>query len=125
MGFGKAGWYSYDLLDNLGRKSASEIVPRGKWSKANRSRWADRYCGDRSSREAFVHTVNATCSTSRHSSCEPTARNPPRQPGAGTAPLSGGRIVERFGLGPGDGIMVRKQLLELQKRTARRPVPVP
>ena len=31
----------------------------------------------------------------------------------------GGRLVERFGLGPGDGIMVRKQLLELQKRTAR------
>ena len=25
----------------------------------------------------------------------------------------GGRVVERFGLGPGDGIMVRKQLLEL------------
>ena len=30
MGFGKAGWYSYDWLDNLGRKSATEIVPRGK-----------------------------------------------------------------------------------------------
>ena len=27
MGFGKAGWYSYDWLDNLGRKSATEIVP--------------------------------------------------------------------------------------------------
>ena len=28
--------------------------------------------------------------------------------------LSGGRVVERFGLGPGDEIMVRKQLLELR-----------
>lgn len=27
MGFGRAGWYSYDWLDNLGRKSASEVHP--------------------------------------------------------------------------------------------------
>ena len=28
IGFGKAGWYSYDILDNLGRHSAEEIIPR-------------------------------------------------------------------------------------------------
>jgi proline iminopeptidase len=27
MGFGRAGWYSHDLLDNAGRPSAEEIVP--------------------------------------------------------------------------------------------------
>jgi hypothetical protein len=27
LGFGKAGWYSYDLLDNLGRPSARTILP--------------------------------------------------------------------------------------------------
>jgi hypothetical protein len=27
IGFGKAGWYSYDLLDNLGRPSATRIIP--------------------------------------------------------------------------------------------------
>ena len=27
MGFGRAGWYSYDLLDNLGRRSADEVNP--------------------------------------------------------------------------------------------------
>ena len=27
MGFGRAGWYSYDLLDNLGRHSADTIIP--------------------------------------------------------------------------------------------------
>lgn len=27
MGFGRAGWYSYDLIDNLGRKSATTINP--------------------------------------------------------------------------------------------------
>lgn len=27
IGFGRAGWYSYDVLDNLGRRSAEQILP--------------------------------------------------------------------------------------------------
>jgi hypothetical protein len=27
LGFGRAGWYSYDLLDNFGRPSATRIIP--------------------------------------------------------------------------------------------------
>jgi hypothetical protein len=27
IGFGRAGWYSYDLLDNLGRHSSDDVVP--------------------------------------------------------------------------------------------------
>ena len=27
MGFGRAGWYSWDLVDNLGRRSAEELHP--------------------------------------------------------------------------------------------------
>lgn len=27
IGFGRAGWYSYDILDNLGRPSAERLVP--------------------------------------------------------------------------------------------------
>jgi hypothetical protein len=27
MGFGRAGWYSYDWIDNLGRPSSSRIIP--------------------------------------------------------------------------------------------------
>jgi hypothetical protein len=27
IGYGRAGWYSYDLLDNLGRPSAERIIP--------------------------------------------------------------------------------------------------
>jgi hypothetical protein len=27
IGFGKAGWYSYDLLDNFGQPSATRIIP--------------------------------------------------------------------------------------------------
>ncbi|MCI1747618.1 MAG: SRPBCC family protein [Acidipropionibacterium sp.] len=28
LGLGKAGWYSYDLLDNLGRPSATDVLPQ-------------------------------------------------------------------------------------------------
>ncbi|KUH70126.1 hypothetical protein AU184_14045 [Mycolicibacterium novocastrense] len=28
LGFGKAGWYSYELLDNLGRPSARSVLPQ-------------------------------------------------------------------------------------------------
>ena len=28
MGLGRAGWYSYDVLDNLARPSATEILPQ-------------------------------------------------------------------------------------------------
>jgi hypothetical protein len=27
IGFGRAGWYSYDIFDNLGRHSAERIMP--------------------------------------------------------------------------------------------------
>jgi hypothetical protein len=27
LGYGRAGWYSYDILDNLGRHSAEQILP--------------------------------------------------------------------------------------------------
>lgn len=27
IGYGRAGWYSYDILDNLGRRSAKQILP--------------------------------------------------------------------------------------------------
>jgi hypothetical protein len=33
MGFGRAGWYSYDRLDNLGRRSAETIEP--KWQEVH------------------------------------------------------------------------------------------
>ncbi|MCG2797259.1 MAG: hypothetical protein L6367_01840 [Cellulomonas sp.] len=36
VGVGRAGWYSYDLLDNLGRPSATQILPQ----------WQDLAVGD-------------------------------------------------------------------------------
>lgn len=34
MGFGRAGWYSYDLIDNLGRRSARRIHPEWQVTRA-------------------------------------------------------------------------------------------
>ena len=115
MGFGKAGWYSYDLLDNLGRKSAAEIVPawqvvEGESVPVVRSHSPRRSLAPE---KRSCWPFNATCSTSRlHSSCEPTAREPASSAGCGHGPLR--RPSSSAWLGPGDGIMVRKQLLELQ-----------
>jgi hypothetical protein len=35
LGYGKAGWYSYDWLDNDGQRSAEQIRPQCRW----RARW--------------------------------------------------------------------------------------
>ena len=123
MGFGKAGWYSYDWLDNLGRKSATEIVPAWQVIEGEPIPGGPVAFTAAIARpgEAFVLAIQRNL-------LDFTLAFDLRPDGEGTRLVSrvrarlrfpGGRIIERFGLGPGDGIMVRKQLLELQKRTAR------
>ena len=123
MGFGKAGWYSYDWLDNLGRKSAAEIVPAWQVIEGEPVPGGPIAFTAAIARpgEAFVLAIQRNL-------LDFTLAFDLRPDGEGTRLVSrvrarlrfpGGRAVERFGLGPGDGIMVRKQLLELQKRTAR------
>jgi hypothetical protein len=123
MGFGKAGWYSYDWLDNLGRKSATEIVPAWQVIEGEPVPGGPIAFTAAIARpgEAFVLAIQRNL-------LDFTLAFDLRPDGDGTRLVSrvrarlrfpGGRVVERFGLGPGDGIMVRKQLLELQKRTAR------
>lgn len=123
MGFGRAGWYSYDWLDNLGRRSATSIHPE----------WQDVVTGSSvpGGPASFIAAVV----------------DPPRafvlqfgRPGApmcftlayelrahpmGTRlvtrmrtriDLPGGTLVERGLLGPGDGFMVRRQLRNLAER---------
>ncbi|MEM9203763.1 MAG: hypothetical protein AAGC53_19140 [Actinomycetota bacterium] len=123
MGFGKAGWYSYDLLDNLGRRSATEIRPH--WQVAE---------GEPVPGGAIAFTAviarpgEAFVLALQRRRIDFTLAFDLRPVDSGTRLVTrvrsrlrfpGGRLIERLGLGPGDGVMVRKQLLELQKRTAR------
>lgn len=122
MGFGKAGWYSYDWLDNLGRASATEVMPAWQVIEGDPVPGGPVAFTAAVARpgEAFVLGFQRT-------RIDFTLAFDLRPAGDGTRLVTrvrsrlrfpGGRLVERFGLGPGDGIMVRKQLLELQKRTA-------
>ena len=126
MGFRRAGWYSYDWLDNLGRRSATSINPD----------WQDVETGSRvpagpmSFEAAIVEPPHAfvlrvgTGDTSKRR-VQFTLAYELRTIPDGTRLVSrvrirvnvpGGRLLERFVLGPGDGMMVRKQLQNLRKR---------
>lgn len=121
MGFGRAGWYSYDWIDNLGKPSATTIVPE----------WQNVAVGDPIPAGPFAFT--ATVVEPDHAFCiTQTSRFNVfslafelRQQGNGTRLVS--RARARFDiplgspfvsavLGPGDGIMVRKQLLGIRTR---------
>jgi hypothetical protein len=126
MGFGRAGWYSYDWLDNLGRKSASRV----------HEEWQDVNTGD--SVPAGPTTFQAAIVQSpQHFVLEVktgkkmipwlhfTLAYELRAVHEGTRLVTrmrshinfpGGSLIERFILGPGDGIMLRRQLLTLKSR---------
>lgn len=124
MGFGRAGWYSYDWLDNLGRKSARRIHPE----------WQDISTG--SLVPAGPLSFIATNVEEPHSFVLKTSTKglgkrlcfslayELRPDAHGTRLVTrmrahvnfpGGWLVEKFFLAPGDGVMVRKQLLTLQR----------
>lgn len=121
MGFGRAGWYSYDLLDNLGRRSATRIHPE----------WQDVHTGDPvpggpiDFRAAIVEPPDAyvLALVNRRIGFTLAYRLDPNRRGTrlvtrvrARIDAPGGRLLERAFLGPGDGIMVRKQLLTLAER---------
>jgi len=126
MGFKRAGWYSYDLIDNLGRRSARSIEPR--WQNVN--------TGDRvpagpldfeaalvDPPRAFVLCLGSPGGGARRVQFSLAYELRPETGGTrlvtrvrARVNLPVGRLVERFALGPGDGIMLRKQLLSLADR---------
>lgn len=125
MGFGRAGWYSYDWIDNLGRRSARAIDPT----------WQDVHTGSTvpggpirfeaavvDAPRAFVMRY-APASGRISFTLAYDLRDHPSGTRLVTRMRSlcafpGGALIDRYVLGPGDGIMVRKQLLTLQQRVA-------
>jgi hypothetical protein len=130
MGFGRAGWYSYDWLDNLGRKSASTIhdewqsveagdkIPSGPISFTAAIVDAPRH---------FVLEIQSLGKKSPklHFTLAYELRDNPqgtrlvtRMRSRINLPL--GSLFEKLILGPGDGIMLRRQLLNIKKNVTLR-----
>lgn len=123
MGFGKAGWYSYDWLDNLGRRSATEIRPDWQVQEGD-----DIPGGPIRFHAAIARPGDAFVMTIERPRLGFALSYELRPEGGGTRLVTrlrarirvpGGRLVERLVLGPGDGVMVRRQLLGLRQRTER------
>ena len=129
MGFGRAGWYSWDLLDNLGRRSARKVHP--EWQALSSG---DLVPGGPVDFEAVVVEpprrlilrLGSTPEKSRRV-CFTLAYDLRDDP-VGTrlvtrvrarVDVPGGRLIERTVLGPGDGIMLRRQLVNLSRRAVR------
>lgn len=124
MGFGRAGWYSYDWIDNLGRKSARRIhhewqsvesgdrVPAGPMSfiaeGVNPPHTFVLSITPRGVRKKLIFTLAYELRPHPDGTRLVTRMR-------ARVDLPGGRLVERLFLSPGDGIMVRKQLLTLQR----------
>lgn len=125
MGFGRAGWYSYDWLDNLGRKSASTI----------HDEWQSVKSGDKVPSGPIAFTASIVDSP-RHFVLEIRTKGKKsprlhftlayelRDHPQGTRlvtrmrshiNLPFGSLCEKLVLGPGDGVMLRRQLLNIQK----------
>jgi hypothetical protein len=128
MGFGRAGWYSYDWIDNLGRKSATKIDQR----------WQSLSVGDilpggpahfdavivdppRALVMRLAHTGRASKKVDFVLAYElrdhPTGTRLVTRMKA-RIDVPGGRLMEKVLLAPGDGIMLRKQLLNVAQRAA-------
>ena len=128
MGFRRAGWYSYDIIDNLGRNSATRV----------HDEWQDIVSGSQvpaglmSFTAAIVEPPRSFVLQvgSAHRPVERlcfTLAYELRDDPVGTRLVTrmrsrvhapGGRAIEQLFLGPGDGIMLRKQLLNLAKRAS-------
>ena len=126
MGFGRAGWYSYDWIDNLGRKSATSIEPRFQTLEAGGilpggpadfeavivdpphalvMRLAQKGRGSKKVKFVLAYELRP-CAEGTRLVTRMRAR----------IDLPGGPIIEKLLLAPGDGIMLRRQLLNVAQR---------
>lgn len=121
MGFRRAGWYSYDWIDNFGRPSARSIHPE----------WQALVAGDPIPAGPLTFTASvvdpdtAFCMllTNRWVMFSLAFELHSAQRGTRLVSrararinLPGGRLMARWLLEPGDGVMVRRQLLGIKDR---------
>ena len=129
MGFGRAGWYSYDWLDNFGRKSSTTI----------HEEWQTVEAGDKvpsgpiSFTAAIVHAPHhfvleikslGKKSPKLHFTLAYELRDIPQGTRLVTRMRSHcsfpfGSLFEKLILGPGDGFMLRRQLLTIRKNASQ------
>ena len=126
MGFGRAGWYSYDLLDNLGRRSATHLEPAWQVTAAGETVPAGPLSFTVShlerphhlvltllDRSLLGHRIDFTLAYDLRADGHASTRLVSRARIRISGPL--GRSLAP-GLGLGDGVMVRRQLLGLADR---------
>ena len=126
MGFGRAGWYSYDWIDNLGRKSATrvhdewqhiqsgDVIPAGPISfVAAIVEPSHAFVLQITSGKPAKPWLNFTLAYELRPDEEGT-RLVTRMRSNISVP--GGSLFEHLILAPGDGLMVRRQLLNLAQR---------
>lgn len=129
MGFGRAGWYSWDLVDNLGRRSATELHPEWMVTEAGEPmpagpmsfetpvvdaphRLVIAVLAKRIAAWRIDFTLSYELEPQRTSTLVKT-----RARARIDGPL--GAAFAKWLLGPGDGVMVRKQLKGVQQRAER------
>lgn len=127
MGFGRAGWYSHDWIDNLGRRSADRI--HDEWQNVDTGSAVpggpiDFTAAIVEPPRAFVLQVGDATRrlnfTLAYELREIHDGSHTRLVTRMRATTPGGRLVGRGLLGPGDGVMVRKQLRTLAERIRSR-----
>ena len=121
MGFKRAGWYSYDWVDNLGKESARALHPE----------WQTLQTGDKvpAGPISFIATVvdpdEAFCIVQSSRWVMFSLAFSLTAEAGGTRLVSrararidapGGPLVAKWLLEPGDGLMVRRQLLGIKER---------
>lgn len=130
MGYGRASWYSWDLVDNLGRRSATELHPDWMIQRAGDPIPGGPIEFDTPIVDPPHHLVIAfgprrfglwTTEFALSYRLRPVG-NGSRLTATATGRIDGplGRIFARYLLGPGDSFMVRKQLRGIRARAARR-----